>query len=329
MKIGKMDTDQLVSEVLSKLHPVRKEVVLRPEIGEDCAALDLGGDLVILSTDPVTVPNSDTGRIAVHINCNDVAACGGEPVAMLITILAPPDTKEDDIAKVMEQVAAEAAAVGIEIVGGHTEVTDAVNRLVVSGTAIGRCAKNALVQNKNIRPGDSLIITKYAGIEGTIMMCSELYEKAVAAVTYQRVRGAEELKNMLSVVPDGIIAARAGACAMHDITEGGVLGAVHEVCTASGCGAVVEEENVPLLSLTHDLCREFGVDPLRLISSGSMLIATPRPEQVLSALSEEGIGAAVIGKAVAAEEGFTIHCTDGVSRVFGPPRPDEIYKLFE
>jgi len=113
------------------------------------------------------------------------------------------------------------------------------------------------------------------------------------------------------------------------VTEGGVLGAVHEVCTASGCGAVVEEENVPLLSLTHDLCREFGVDPLRLISSGSMLIATPRPEQVLSALSEEGIGAAVIGKAVAAEEGFTIHCTDGVSRVFGPPRPDEIYKLFE
>ena len=329
MRIGKMDSDRLVADVLSKLQPRREEVVLRPGVGEDCGALDLMGDLCVVSTDPVTVPNSDVGRIAVHINCNDIAACGGEPGAMVITILAPENTPEHAIADIMEQVSEAASEVNIEVIGGHTEITDAVNRIVVSGTAFGKCPRHGLVQSRDVRPGDGLIITKYAGIEGTIMMCSEFYDRAVSAVTFQRLGQVDQLKAMLSVVPDGMIAARAGACAMHDITEGGVLGAVHEVCSAAGCGAALDESKIPVLDLTLDLCREFAIDPLRLISSGSMLIASPRPQEVMDALMAAGIPAAQIGRAEAAEAGFTIQCKDGVERTFGPPRPDEIYKLFK
>ena len=98
MRIGKLDNDQLNELILSKFRHTRSEVVCSPRIGVDCAAVDLGGRLAVLSTDPITSAANNLGQLTVHVSCNDAAAAGAEPVGLLVTLLAPPTATEADIA---------------------------------------------------------------------------------------------------------------------------------------------------------------------------------------------------------------------------------------
>ncbi len=92
MEIGKVPNDILKEIILNKIRCCRDEVLIRPKIGEDCAAVDFGEYACVMSTDPITGAVNEVGRLAVHISCNDVASCGVEPIGLLATILAPPGT---------------------------------------------------------------------------------------------------------------------------------------------------------------------------------------------------------------------------------------------
>lgn len=322
MKIGKLTNEQLNKIVLDKLHITRKEVLIGSGVGVDCAALDFGGQYCVLSTDPITAAEQGAGTLAVHISANDIAASGGEPFAMLITILLPPQYDLEYLGEMMQEIYEEAHKLNIDIVGGHTEVTEAVNKAVISVAAIGKTDR--ILQYSDIRPGDHLILTKACGIEGALILCGDHPQMAERLLSEQERAQLKGMKEALSVVKEAGIAKKMGAVAMHDITEGGVYGAAYEVAEAAGLGLLLRKGDIPVHPIASKICAYYGLEPYRLISSGSLLIVL-RGEvaSLLKALQVQGIEAVCIGKFMSPEHGI---CTDAGEKI-DPPTQDELFKV--
>lgn len=326
LKIGKLDNELLKSIVIDKIKFKRDEVLVRPGIGEDCAVIDYGEYECVLSTDPITAAIEKIGSLAVHISCNDVASNGVEPLGLLLTVLLPEGTTEKDIEKLMAQAAEAAEELKVEIIGGHTEITTAVNQPVIVSTAVGRGHKESY--EDKMKPGDSIYITKMAGLEGTGIMATDKRAELEKILTDEELEQAEKMLEMVSVVPEGVLAGSIGTTAMHDITEGGVLGAVWEMCRISGTGAEIIKEGIPVSPVTEKICSAFGIDPLRLISSGSMMmmVAGENTEKMEKAMSDAGIKLTKIGIVTDIEQGLTLISNKGKEEI-EPPGSDEIYSF--
>jgi len=229
------------------------------------------------------------------------------------------------IENIISQLSDEAAKLNVDIIGGHTEVTDAVTRFVLSITAVGKSINRNIITTSGAKPGDDLILTKYAGIEGTSILAFDYEEELASKFGMEIVEKAKSLINSISVVNEGLIAAKLGAHAMHDVTEGGVLGAVWEMCHASGCGAHVYKERIPVLNETRLICDYFNIDPYRLISSGCMLIACENGEKLVQELSENGIKAVVIGR-MTGDRNILLSDESGDVTI-SSPESDELYKV--
>lgn len=325
MEIGKLPNDVLEKIVLSNIKNKRKEVLVRAAVGEDSAIIDFSNDLCVISTDPITGATKGIGKLAIHISCNDVSTSGAEPIGVLLTILAPPNTTEKDIENIMKEAGEAAEEINVEIVGGHTEITDAVNRIVINTTVLGKQSREKLPNSKAIKTGDKVLITKYAAIEGTSIIAKELEEQLIEKIGKDKLEIAKNMDSMLSVVKEGIICGEIGVRYMHDITEGGVLGAVWEASKATGKGIKILEELIPVNDVTREIADLVGIDLFRLISSGSMLIIAE--EEKVSIINEKlcevGIKATVIGEII--EKGIIME-KNGQNYDIEPPTSDELYR---
>ncbi len=281
--------------------------------------LDPDGRLVVLSCDPITSASvAHLGRLTVHVSCNDAAAAGAEPVGLLVTLLMPPDGTHEELGRIADDIAQAARIARVDILGGHTEVTDAVTRPVTSACVIAlRPRENAL---PGMRPGDAVVLTKSAAVEGTAILAED-YAHLLLGVPEKLLASARALAGDLSVVPESAVAMQNGATAMHDVTEGGVLGAAWELAFAGGCAVAIDSSRILVRPDTDAICRALGLDPLRLLGSGGLLIAASDGARMLAALSRAGISAAIIGHAV---EGAQSSC-DGLP--LEEPHADEIYRL--
>ena len=304
----------------------RPDVLVAAGIGQDSAVLDFGPSVCITTCDPITTAVRHVGRLAVHVACNDIAATGAEPVALLFTLLLPSHASEEDLRTIMSEAGQTAAAVGVAIVGGHTEVTPRVSATVAVVTAIGRAERGGYVHAAGARPGDLLVLTKAAGIEGTAILATDLAALLAQTVPADALSRAQQFVDDVSVLPEGRVAVRAGATAMHDVTEGGVLTAAWELAEASGLGVEVWADAVPVRPETAAVCAALRVDPLLLIGSGAMLITTGSAEQTLTALRHAGIAAAQIG--VMRAEGRVVRRGERTEALVPPPR-DELWRVLE
>lgn len=325
MDIGKVPNDILKEIILNKIKHRREEVLLRPKIGEDCCAVDIGSHVCVLSTDPITGAVNEVGRLAVHVSCNDIASCGVEPIGLLVDILAPPEATEKDLDMVMSQICETAASLNVDIIGGHTEVTDAVKRFIIIGTAVGKTLKDSLVTTSGAKAGDDIVMTKSAGIEGTAIIASDNEEKLLKVLDKETVEHAKDFINNISVVKEGVIAGRFGVNSMHDVTEGGVLGAIWEIAEASNVGAVVYKEKIPVEKETAEISRVLGINPLKLISSGCMMITCNNGEGLVEKFSMNNIKAAVIGTVT--KDLNKIIIDDGRTECITQPGADELYRI--
>jgi thiamin-phosphate kinase len=292
-------------------------VIIGPRFGEDCAVLDLGDQYLITKTDPITFATEEIGWYAVHVNANDIATMGARPRWFQACLLFPLHTTEETVRRVFSQIDEAANNLNIAVTGGHTEVTSAVSQPVVVGDMHGTVAKDRLVTSSGARLGDLVVMTKSAGLEGTSILAAEKADLV-------RSHFDESLRQMaltlrynpgISVVKEALLAAEHGATAMHDPTEGGVAMGLYELASASAVGLSLDLEAIPILPVTQQICRYFGVDPLKLISSGTLLLTIPTNQwlPLQQAFQTQHIAAQVIG-AIRAESG--IHAT-----VHGKPVP--------
>ncbi|MBW6410529.1 AIR synthase family protein [Clostridium weizhouense] len=324
MEEGKLNFEDLRKIILDNKTIKREEVKVRNDVGEDCSIIDFGECEAIFSTDPITGANKDIGKLAVHINCNDIASSGGEPIGIMVTVLAPISSTLDEINKVMHEIDQEASKIGVEIIGGHTEVTSAVNKMIISVTVIGKTLKGKAVKTAGAEEDDDIIVTKDIGIEGTYILINDYEETIKRELSEEEIILSKSLINRLSVLKEGRIAGEFGVNSMHDITEGGLIGALFEVAMASSKGFKIYNDKIPILDITKKLSNLFKIDPLRLISSGSMLITTKNGKELVEILKENGIKATVIGKIC---NNGNILVDNNKEIVIEVPKRDEIYNL--
>ncbi len=328
LKAGKVPPELLKSSVYPYVGKLRKEVLVHSGFGEDCSIIDFGDLVAVLSTDPITGADIHSSHLAVYVSCNDVAACGAVPIGILVILLLPIGSSESLLKELMKGINEAANKVGIEILGGHSEITSTVSKSIISTTAIGITGKDKYVTSSGAKPGDAIIVTKTLGLEGSAILASDFEEFLNKKLPRETIEKAKNFIEKISVVDDGIIASKVGVSAMHDITEGGLLGACYEVAEASRVGVEIYQDLLPILPETQDICKAFGINPLGLISSGSMLICTPFADEVIAALNESKIDAAVIGKVTSQEHGKFMVSSDKKYPII-PFERDELYNAIE
>ena len=331
LPIGKLDSEILKKIIFDNIIYKRPEVTTGAGIGEDCAVLDFGELECVVSTDPITASIADIGRLSIHISCNDIASNGVQPVAILLTVLLPEGTTEEDIAIMMKQAAKAAADCEVQIAGGHTEITRAVNQPIICSTAFGRAPKGGSQSAKTMQEGDRIYVTKKLALEGTGIIAGEHGDKLLAegVLTKSEIAEAHAMLDSVSVVREGVLAGKIGTHGMHDITEGGVLGAVWEMCNISDCGALLNESAMPISDNTKKLAAHYGFNPLRMISSGSMLILAGQEtaKDLEKAMQDAGIDITCIGEITKKGDTPKLRRITGGIEEIAPPTADEIYRV--
>lgn len=327
MEIGKIPENILKRSVFKQIHHRRQEVLVHPGVGEDCCAIAVDSDeALVFSTDPITGTDKGIGRLAVHINANDIASSGAEPIGILASIILPPDATENDLKQIMGDIEEACAELNIEIMGGHTEVSDIVKRTVINVTCVGKVKKDRFIPTGGLSVGDEIVMTKWAGIEGTSIIATKKADILRKTLPEELIKTAASYKKYLSVVPEAAVAASA-ATAMHDVTEGGIFGALWEIGAASGVGITANLRKIPIKQETVEVCEVFDINPYMLISSGSMLIGCVHGNELVEKLAKKGISAAVIGRATKGNDRVVVNGEE--IRYLGPAVSDELYKIYK
>jgi len=333
--VGKVPPRLLEELVFTRLGAPDPSVLLGPAIGEDAAIVDLGGGVaLVVHNDAISGASKLLGWLAVHIVANDVATRGARPRWFLISLFLPEGAPEGLLAEIASQVDAAARELGVAVVGGHTEFTPGLGRPIAGTTAIGVAPLSRIVTTRGARPGDYLLLTKAAGLEGTAILCTDfadlLAERGVPRAVIER--GARLLERV-SVVREALALAERGlATAMHDPTEGGVLGGAAELAYASGTTVELWADRVPVLEETRVVAGALGIDVLRLISSGALLAAVPERlvGEALRALEGVGVSAAVVGRVKERGSALVELVRGGrVERVDDVHVVDELFLLWE
>jgi len=299
MDLGKLDPELLSREVLEVLPCTDERVLIGPGIGEDTSVVSLSGlsdHLLVASSDPITGAEHDIGRYAVHVNANDVATAGARPSLFLCNILLSKSSSREELRSILSQIRRECEALQISVIGGHTEVSP-IERTVVSSTMLGFVRRDMLARRR-VEPGDLVVLTKGAGVEGTSIIAAKRSEELGQVLGEELVERARGFASEISVVPEAMVCSQHHVKRMHDPTEGGVLGGLMELSTAASISLEVRLADIPVAAETDEICKVLGLDPLRLIGSGSLLsIFDPSDvDEALSELSRSGIEASVIGR---------------------------------
>ena len=326
MKVGKVPEAVLKRSVLKQIRTDRPEVLMGASVGEDCAAVALQEDeMFVLSTDPITGTAKDIGHLAIQITLNDLASAGAEPIGVMLTFLLPEKLSEAKLRAMMEQAEEAAHAANVQIMGGHTEVTRVVNQPVISVVGVGKAKKGRLISTAAARPGMDVIVTKWIGLEGTSIIAKEKETELLTRYPKALVDEAKGFDRYLSVLPEAATAVKSGVSAMHDVTEGGIFGALWEMAESAGVGLEIDLKKIPIRQETVEVCEFFDVNPYELISSGSMLMAAADGNGLVRALEAEGIHAVCIGKVTQGNDRVIVSGEE--RRFLEPPKTDELYRV--
>lgn len=301
---------RLLRELLSKYTRRGEGVVVGPKVGEDAAVLEIGEKYVVVTTDPITYTTDRIGWYSVQINANDVASMGAVPEHFLAVLLLPEKgTTERMVERVFSDIDRACRELGVTLIGGHTEITPQLEKLIVCGVMIGQVEKEKLVTSAGAEPGDTILLTKGIAIEGTSIIAREKEAELREKYGKEFVERAKFFLDRpgMSVVKEALVANRAAhLSSLHDPTEGGLATGLREVALASGVGIEVDYNKIPIYPETRTLCEECGLAPLGLIASGALIITCSSKEapKVEDAFSKEDIPYSVIGRVK--EKGLTL-----------------------
>lgn len=303
MRKGKIDLGNLKEIIASYTGVKKSETLLSSSIGEDCCLIDLKSlkdDVMLISSDPITFTSKDIGKLAVIINTNDIYASGGRGYGIILNILLPENKTLEDLKEVMNQIHTECVIHNLEILGGHTEVTDVVNDIVVSLTIIGTSSKNEIVKTSTSKEGDLIFLTKTLGIEGTTILYKEFKEELQNLLSEDEKIEIEKFCEMLSIKKECEILKNFKITSMHDVTEGGLMGALFEMSISSQNGFRIFKDKIKIHNATKKICEHLNKDVYHLISSGNLIFTCEKDQKdvVLKEFEKQNIECSLIGEII-------------------------------
>jgi len=324
--------NKLLEEFLDHFAFDDPSVLIHPGVGEDTAAVSVENEeVLILKSDPITFATDAIGQYAVLINANDIATSGAVPRWFLTTLMFPYGVSASEIWKVVDELRSVCRRYGITLCGGHTEITDAVTRPVITGMLAGTVKKNNLIDKRNVKPGDRVLLSKGIAVEGTSIIAREFGDKLKRlGMTETEIETCRQFLSSLSVIEEAKIAAgSAEVSAMHDITEGGVSTALEELSIACGHKIKIDMDKIPVFPLTEKICRLLDIHPAGLIGSGSLLICCRKghAENLMADVRDAGIDITCIGEVLAAGRGIEA-VKQGSPAEWPRFEVDEITRLF-
>lgn len=315
LPMGKLPND-ILEQFLDRLNFQDPSVIINPGIGEDTAAVNIDQEeILVLKSDPITFVTDSIGHYAVLINANDIATSGATPRWLLTTLLFPQGITASGIWQVMHDLESVCRQWDITLCGGHTEITDAVTRPVVTGMLVGTVAKSELIDKRNMKPGDRVLLTKAVAVEGTAIIAAEFEKKLIElGITETEIEQCRQFVSSISILEEAKIAVLSkGVHGMHDITEGGLSTALNELSIAGGHEVRVNMDWIPIYPQTEKICRLLGIHPMGLIGSGSLLICCQKEEadRLMARIREAGIDVTCIGEVLDAGRGVEAVNKDG------------------
>ncbi len=328
---GKVPSEALRRLVFGRLGVPTERLLQGPRVGEDAAVIDMGEKVIVVATDPITGAVGNVGWLAVHINANDVASTGARPSWFLCAALLPEGAGEGLLNEIMGQIHEACCEVGVSLVGGHTETTPGLDRPILVGFMMGEAEKDKYVTTGGARPGDTVVLTKGAGIEGTAVLAQDLAGTLQKHLGDDIVQAAASLIRRISVVPEAMKAMEVGGVhSLHDPTEGGLLNGIWEMTEAAGVGVRIMEETIPVAEETRAVCGALGIDPLKLMGSGALLIAveTRKAKELVSELRAMGVEASAIG-IISEQRSRVLIRADGSEMRIEAVDQDEVYRILD
>ena len=326
MNIGKMSENSLKRSVLRQITYNRDEVVKGAEYGSDYSALKLSDDeLYITAVSSMSLKCSNIGRYAVCMAVNNVAVAGAGAVAIMLSVLVPEDTEESEIKTLMKQVNDTCKELDVQVIGGHTQVTDAVNRIVIDVTGIGKVNKDSIISSSGAAAGDDIVVTKWIGSEGAAIIAADNENELKERFSTGYIEEAKKSIGYVSIASEASIAAKMGASAMHDASFGGLFGALWELAQSSDVGMEVDLKDIPIKQETIEIADYYDVNPYELLSGGSLIVCMHNGHDYVRSLKAIGINASVVGKITSGKDRVIINGEE--RRFLTRPSVDEIFKV--
>lgn len=333
LPVGKLDPTLLEKHVFKYKGAENEDIILGPVIGGDAAALKVKKPIIVFKSDPIVGASKSIGKLAINIVSNDIACLGAKPVAVMLVLLMPEGSKISDIEIVMREAHYTAKKLGISIVGGHTEIAQGLRNRppLVIASAIGEPVGDNIIKSGGAMPGDLILMTKTAGLEGTAIIAETFEDKLIKIIGRDIIERAKKLGEKTSVVNEALALAKLNlATSMHDPTDGGLIEGLYEISMASGKGFIVYENKIPIAKETLILSKIYNFDPLKLISSGVLLATIPRNriKDAIDVLEEIGISYSIIGEIIDKNVRKLIR-NDGRVEYIDAPVVDELWRILE
>lgn len=325
MRNGKISESVLKRSVLKKIQPNREETICGAGIGMDCAILSLGDKETSVSVQSVSGLPENVCRYAIYRALNNVAASGAEPVAVMLSLMLSADTEETELKRIMDQAAELCSRERVQIIGGHTEVTETVKEAVVTAVGIGKRVCGSSIYQGSAGPDQDIVVSKWIGLEGSTRLAGEHADRLISRYPERMIEEAENFAKYLSVTSEAAVAASSGVSAMHDASQGGIFAALWELAESAGIGLEIDLKKIPVRQETIEICEFFGLNPYELSSTGCLLMATGDGIGLTTALQKEGIPAVIVGRTTAGNDRVLFN--DGEKRFLEPPKADQMYNI--
>ena len=325
MRNGKVSEAVLKRSVLKQLHSKNSHVIQAASVGLDNSVLSVGDSAVVMATESVSLNTANMAERAVTAAVNTVAISGAEPVGVMTAVIFPTVGNEAQLRELMRDLDVACSHYGIQVMGGHTEVSRAVKSPVLTVTAVGLSPEEGHISSAAAMPGMDVIMTGWIAMDGTSVLAMEREEELCGRFSRPFIDKAKTFRMLTGIAGEAAVAAKSGAAAMHDASEGGIFGALWEFAEASGVGLEINLKKIPIRQETVEICEFFNINPYKLLSAGCLLIAAKDGNQVVREIEKAGGHAVIVG--VTTDSNDRVLLQEGERRFLETVQTDEIYKV--
>lgn len=318
--LGKINQQTIDHIFPDKTGSKNDKVIQGPAFGVDTACIDLqNGKVLVTASDPLSILPSlgmkASAWLSVHLVANDIATSGHKPEYAQFVMNLPDSLTKEEYLEYWNYIHQFCEEIGVAITGGHTGFSDiGPSTLAGGGTMFSVVDKKKVKSSAKAKTDQSIIVTKSAALSSSAILAKSFPKYIESKLGKQILETAQANFYRTSILPEINAINQSPSLlsniyGLHDVTEGGVLGAIYEMSEASKVGVEINVDKIPINKEVSAICALFEIDPLASIGAGCLLIVCEESQSqaIINRLNKNDIQAVAIGKTCTYEKGKTVY----------------------